>query len=60
VDDFVKRIYAYYIEKYRSEFEGRGLTSYEFGLRKLNEFLQAKEAEKDFNKKQKIILVALL
>lgn len=51
-------MYAPYIEKYRSEFELGELTSYELGIRKLNEFLRVNEAEKSFNKKQKIILVA--
>lgn len=58
VDDLVKKIYAPYIEKYRSEFELGELTSYELGLRKLNEFLKDNGAENSFNHKQKIILVA--
>lgn len=37
-DDLVKKVYAPYIEKYRSEFDIGGLTSYELGIRKLNEF----------------------
>lgn len=57
-DELVKKVYAPYIEKYRSEFELGELTSYELGIRKLNEFLRVNEAEKSFNKKQKIILVA--
>ncbi len=36
-DDLVKKVYAPYIEKYRSEFELGELTSYELGIRKLNE-----------------------
>lgn len=58
VDDLVKKVYAPYIEKYRSEFELGELTSYELGIRKLNDFLNANGAENSFNKKQKIILVA--
>jgi len=58
VDDLVKKVYAPYIEKYRSEFELGELTSYELGIRKLNEFLTVNGAENNFNKKQKIILVA--
>jgi hypothetical protein len=54
----VKKVYAPYIEKYRSESELGELTSYELGIRKLNEFLRVNETEKSFNKKQKIILVA--
>jgi hypothetical protein len=57
-DELVKKVYAPYIEKYRNEFELGELTSYELGIRKLNEFLEVNEAEKNFNKKQKIVLVA--
>lgn len=57
-DDLVKKVYAPYIEKYRSEFELGELTSFELGIRKLNEFLQVNDAQKNFNKKQRIILVA--
>ena len=57
-DDLVKKVYAPYIEKYRSEFELGELTSYELGIRKLNEFLQVNDAQKNFNEKQRIILVA--
>lgn len=58
VDDLVKKVYAPYIEKYRSEFELGELTSYELGIRSLNEFLKENGAENSFNQKQKIILVA--
>ncbi|HZK54153.1 MAG TPA: hypothetical protein VFC84_08180 [Desulfosporosinus sp.] len=57
-DDLVMKVYAPYIEKYRSEFEIGDLTSNELGIRKLNEFLRVNGAENNFNKKQKIILVA--
>jgi hypothetical protein len=57
-DDLVKKVYAHYIDKHRSEFELGELTSYELGIRKLNEFLRVNEAEKSFNKKQKIALIA--
>ena len=57
-DDLVKKVYAPYIEKYRGEFVLGELTSYELGIRKLNEFLRVNGAENSFNKKQKIILVA--
>lgn len=57
-DDLVKKVYAPYIEKYRTEFELGELTSYELGIRKLNEFLRVTGAENSFNRKQKIILVA--
>ncbi len=57
-DELVKKVYAPYIEKYRNEFDIGELTSYELGIRKLNEFLTANKAENSFNEKQKIILVA--
>lgn len=47
-----------YIEKYRNEFELGELTSFELGIRKLNEFLEVNDGLRDFNEKQKIILVA--
>ena len=57
-DDLVKKVYAPNIEKYRTEFELGEITSFELGIRKLNEFLWITSAENSFNKKQKIILVA--
>jgi hypothetical protein len=57
-DELVKKIYASYIEKYKEEFELGELTSFELGIRKLNEFLIKNEVQNTFNKKQKIILVA--
>ncbi|MDD3306587.1 MAG: hypothetical protein PHO29_05750 [Acetobacterium sp.] len=57
-DDLVKKVYAPYIEKYRSEFQLGELTSFELAIRKLNEFLQVNDAQKNFNEKQRIILVA--
>lgn len=57
-DDLVKKVYAPYIEKYKNEFEIGSLTSYELGIRKLNEFLKVNGAENSFNEKQKIILAA--
>jgi hypothetical protein len=58
IDDLVKKVYAPYIEKYPDEFEQGELTSYELGIRKINDFLTANNAEKSFNKKQRIILVS--
>lgn len=57
-EDLVNKIYAPYIEKYRDEFEKGPLTSTELGTRKLMEFLRENGAESNFNKSQKIILVA--
>lgn len=57
-DELVKKVYAPYIEKYSHEFERGDLTSYELGIRKLNEFLKENDTENNFNKRQRIILVA--
>lgn len=57
-EELVEKVFAPYIEKYRSEFEIGELTTFELGIRKLNEFLEENQAENDFNKKQKIILAA--
>jgi len=57
-EELVEKVFAPYIEKYRSELETGELTSFELGIRKLNEFLEENEAENSFNKKQKIILAA--
>ena len=51
VDDLVKKVYAPYIDKYKDEFELGELTSYELGVRKLNEFLCENDAEQNFNTK---------
>lgn len=58
IDELVRKVYAPYIEKYKDEFELGELTSFELGIRKLNEFLEVNNAYHDFNEKQKIILVA--
>lgn len=57
-DDLVKKVYSLYIEKYKNEFELGELTSYELGIRKLNDFLKINGALDNFNNKQKIILAA--
>ena len=53
-------MYAPYIEKYRHEFENESdsLTSSELATRKLSEFLTENNVLSEFNKQQKIILVA--
>jgi len=58
VDDLVERIFARYINKWRSEFELGELTPEERGKRIVNKFLQQNAAEKSFNQHQRIILVA--
>jgi hypothetical protein len=57
-EDLVNKIYAPYIERFRSEFETGPLTSTELGTRKILEFLRENGAEDQFNKSQKIILAA--
>lgn len=57
-EDLVNKIYAPYIEKYRNEFGDGSLTSAELGTRKLTDFLRENGSESNFNKNQKIILVA--
>lgn len=57
-DELVKKVYAPYIEKYPNEFETNELTSYEIGIRKLNEFLERNGAMNAFNNRQRTILVA--
>ena len=57
-EDLVRLVYAPYIDKYRTEFELGGLTSYELGNRKIAEFLEEHQAVEKFNENQRIILVA--
>jgi Predicted nuclease of the RecB family len=58
IDKLVTNVYAPYIEKHCNESELNGLTSHEFGLRKLRSFLADNGAVNSFNQMQKIILVA--
>ncbi len=58
VDELVERIFARYINKWPSEFEKGDLTAEELGKRTVNKFLQENNADKSFNKHQRIILVA--
>ncbi|CAM2895409.1 hypothetical protein [Clostridium sporogenes] len=57
-DDLVDKIFASYIEKYKDEFELGDLTAYEKASRILNDFLEKNNALKNFNSKQRIILIA--
>ena len=57
-DDLVDKIFAWYIEKYKDEFELVELTDYEKASRILNDFLEKNNALKTFNAKQRIILIA--
>lgn len=60
LDDLVNKVYSPYIEKYRDEFkhDSNSLTSTELATRNISEFLTANNSINEFNKKQKIILVA--
>jgi hypothetical protein len=58
VDDLVERIFARYINKWSREFELSDLTPEERGKRMVNRFLRQNDAEKSFNRHQRIILVA--
>lgn len=57
-EDLVNKIFGPYVEKYRSEYENPSLTSSELGTRILNDFLEKNNVIDQFNKKQKIVLVA--
>lgn len=57
-DDLVNKLFAPYIEKHPSEFSGTELTETEKAKRKLSEFLSSYNAEKSFNLKQRIVLIA--
>jgi hypothetical protein len=58
VDELVERIFARYINKWPAEFEKGDLTPEELGKRTVKKFLLENNAEKSFNKHQRIILVA--
>lgn len=57
-DELIQNVYAPYVEKHRDEFdEPKNLTSVEVATRRLSDFLKTTDAE-NFNKKQRIVLVA--
>src|SRR5690606_26924802 len=58
IEELVKLVYAPYIEKHKNEFNLGDLTSYELGLRNIDEFLESNNAVEKFNEKQRIILAA--
>lgn len=57
-EDLVAKIYAPYIEKYKSEFSDGNLTSIELATRELNGFMDIHKIESEFNTRQRIMLVA--
>jgi hypothetical protein len=57
IDDVINKIYAPYLEK-KGKVTHEALTSSEQARRMINEFLTDNDAMRNFNKKQRIILVA--
>ncbi|PAE37599.1 hypothetical protein [Bacillus sp. 7884-1] len=57
IDDVINKIYAPYLEK-KGKVTHEALTSSEQARRMINEFLTDNDAIRNFNKKQRIILVA--
>lgn len=57
-DDLVDRIFVHYLEKHLKEFTPGNLTLPELGKRIVNDFLRKNNAERTFNHKQRIILLA--
>jgi hypothetical protein len=59
VNELVDLVFARYIENNPDEFPlENGQTSFELGIKVINEFLRANKALNNFNEKQRIILVA--
>jgi len=58
VDDLVERVFSRYIRKWQQEFDLHELTPEELGKRIVNGFLSKNNADKSFNKRQRIILVS--
>ena len=58
LDEMIIKIFAPFIRNYPSEFNLEGRTPEEYAKRVLERFLNENHAEKTFNAKQKIILVA--
>lgn len=56
--DLVQKLFASYIDRHRNEYELKELTPSELATRKLNEFLRNNQAERTFNRSQRIILIA--
>lgn len=58
--DLVQRLFAPYVSKHLSEFSAKypNLTASEIAGREINDFLRANQADKDFNHRQRIVLIA--
>jgi hypothetical protein len=58
IDELVENIFAPYIEKYKTEFDLKELSSFEKGKRIVREFLTMTNSLNTFNNAQRIIVVA--
>jgi hypothetical protein len=58
VDELVDKIFARYIKRWNTEFVLSDLTPEEFGRRRVNKFLKDNNADRSFNRRQRLILVA--
>lgn len=57
--ELVQRLFEPYVEKYKGEHDSmKELTVYEIATRLLTDFLQRNQADKNFNKSQRIVLIA--
>jgi hypothetical protein len=59
--DLVQRLFAPYVNKYYAEFASKhptGLNASEIASREILSFLEANQADKDFNHSQRIVLIA--
>lgn len=56
--ELVQNLYAPYIERHQEEFELSMLSATELAIRRLNEFLATNNATQDFNRRQRIVLIA--
>lgn len=58
-EDLVDRLFAPYVERYRTEFTGSTeLTSVDLATRRLRDFLEKNQAGQSFNSRQRIVLIA--
>lgn len=58
IDEVCESVYCHYIEKYASEYNLDNISPLELAKRTLFEFLKENNSMKEFNKKQRIILIA--
>lgn len=58
IDELIELVFAPYIQRNPDKFPDKGLTPIEYGRRIIMMFLKEKNAERTFNRKQRIFLVA--